>query len=189
MNKVALVTGYKPHELGIFGNKHPGVSIIKKVIMNKLLSLIEDGLEWVIISGQPGVELWAAECVIHLREEYPNVKLGILTPFLNQEERWKDEMKEQYNVILAEADFVESISKKPYEDSSQLRIKNQYLVQKSDVLVVVYDEETAGSPSYYVTEAVKKQEKQGYDIYYITPYDIQAVAELEMEEDPDYWTQ
>lgn len=25
-----MITGYKPHELGIFNDKHPGIAIIKK---------------------------------------------------------------------------------------------------------------------------------------------------------------
>ncbi|UZM99780.1 SLOG family protein [Lysinibacillus sp. MHQ-1] len=27
-----MITGYKPHELGIFNDKHPGIGIIKKGI-------------------------------------------------------------------------------------------------------------------------------------------------------------
>jgi uncharacterized phage-like protein YoqJ len=187
--KVALVTGYKAHEIGIFDNKHPGVKIIKKVLKNKLISLIEEGLEWVIISGQPGVEMWAGECVIELKEEYKHLKLGVLTPFLNQEERWKDNAKEQYNILLSEADYVDSISKKPYEDPSQLRIKNQYLVSKTDGIVIIYDEDKPGSPSYYLTEAQKKQQQDYYEILYITPYDIESAAEMEHENDPNYWVQ
>ncbi|OZM57325.1 hypothetical protein CIB95_07625 [Lottiidibacillus patelloidae] len=188
--KVVLVTGYKAHELGIFDNKHPGVRIIKQVVKTKLISLIEEGLEWVIISGQPGVEIWAGECVVELKEKYENLKLGVLTPFFNQEERWKDDAKERYNQLLLEADFVDSISKKPYEDPSQLRIKNQYLVSKTDGLVILYDEDKPGSPSYYLTEAQKRYENdENYPILYITPYDIESAAELENENDPNYWVQ
>ena len=48
--KSLYITGYRPHELGIFNDKHPGVAIIKAAIENQLRPLIEDGLEWVIIS-------------------------------------------------------------------------------------------------------------------------------------------
>ena len=36
----------------------------KKALRRKLTAFVEDGLEWVIISGQLGVELWAAEVVL-----------------------------------------------------------------------------------------------------------------------------
>ena len=59
--KVLYITGYKAFELGIFKNDHEAVKYIKKSIRNRLLPLVEEGLEWVIISGQLGTELWAAE--------------------------------------------------------------------------------------------------------------------------------
>lgn len=53
-----IITGYKPHELGIINDKHPGV-IVKKALEDRLRTLIDEGLEWVIISGQQGVESWS----------------------------------------------------------------------------------------------------------------------------------
>jgi uncharacterized phage-like protein YoqJ len=68
MVKRLIVTGYKPHELGIFDDKHPGVVIIKKALESQLIAQIDEGLEWVIISGQLGVEMWAAEVVLELKK-------------------------------------------------------------------------------------------------------------------------
>ncbi len=79
--KVVAVTGYKPFELGIFKKDHPGVDCIKKAPHRKLTAFVEDGLEWVIISGQLGVELWVAEVVFEIQVEYPDLKLAVFTPF------------------------------------------------------------------------------------------------------------
>lgn len=49
--KVLYVTGYKAFEFGIFKNDHEAVKYIKKAIRNRLQPLVEEGLEWVIISG------------------------------------------------------------------------------------------------------------------------------------------
>jgi uncharacterized phage-like protein YoqJ len=189
MLKVALFSGYKPNELGIYNEKHQGVKIIKKVLKRKIYDLLDQGLEWVLISGQPGVELWTAECVLDIKLENTDIKLGIVTPFLNQEERWKDELKERYHTILASADYVDSVSKKPYESPSQFRVKNQFLISKSDCLVILYDEDKAGTPDYYLSEAVKRKNKEEYQIFTITPYDIQSTIEDEQENDPNYWAQ
>ncbi|MET1015082.1 MAG: SLOG family protein, partial [Paenisporosarcina sp.] len=51
MVKRLIVTGYKPHELGIFDDKHPGLAIIKKALTSQLVAQIDEGLEWVIICG------------------------------------------------------------------------------------------------------------------------------------------
>jgi uncharacterized phage-like protein YoqJ len=37
-----LITGYKPHELGIFNSKHPGIDYIKKAIKKRLIAFMEE---------------------------------------------------------------------------------------------------------------------------------------------------
>lgn len=174
---VIYITGYKPFEFGIFKNDHEGVKYIKRAIKQRLVPIIEEGAEWVIISGQLGVELWAAEVVIGLRNEYDHVKLGVLTPFLRQEEAWNEGNREYYQHILAQADFVDSISKKPYEGPRQLRMKNLFMVHKSDRMIIVYDEEREGTPKYALSEAKKYQEANSYPIILITFEDLQQAAE------------
>ena len=93
MIKRLVITGYKAHELGIFNDKHPGIGIIKKALENQLTPLLDSGLEWVIISGQPGVETWAAETVIDLQDLYPELKFAVITPFQEQEKNWNEAKK------------------------------------------------------------------------------------------------
>lgn len=183
MIKVLTVTGYKPHELGIFDEKHIGIKYIKKVLEKRIIGYIETGLEWVLISGQLGVELWCAEVVLDLKKQYPQLKLAVLTPFYNQEERWNDLRKEQYRLVLNKADYVESITKRPYENPSQLKLKNQFLVEKSDGILVIYDEEKHGSPSYYLTYAKVRSDNSNYEIHYIYPEEI----ELAYQDDIQDW--
>ena len=80
-------------------------------------------MEWVIISGQLGVELWVAEVVFDIQEEYPDVKLAVFTPFLEQEENWKEDSREYYEFILSQADHVDSITKRKYESPEQFKLK------------------------------------------------------------------
>lgn len=46
-----LVTGYKSFELGIFKDKDPKVTIIKKVIKRDLMRFLDDGVDWMILLG------------------------------------------------------------------------------------------------------------------------------------------
>jgi uncharacterized phage-like protein YoqJ len=179
MIKVLAITGYKPYELGIFHNQHEAIHYIKKAIQKPLIQFAEEGLEWAVISGQLGVELWAAEVVLDLQIDYPQLKLAVLTPFLNQEENWNEENKEYYEFIVSQADFVDSITKRNYENPGQFRLKNQFIVEKSDGLLIVYDDEKEGSPKFMLDAAKKKAEKGKYDIFPITFYDLQAIIEEE----------
>lgn len=182
MVKVLAVTGYKTHELGIFDEKHQGIKYIKKVLEKRLISFIEDGLEWVLISGQLGVELWCGEVVIQLKKQYPQLRLAVLTPFYNQESNWNEFKKEQYNQVLLQADFVDSITKREYENPSQLKLKNQYIIEKSEGLLVIYDDDKPGSPSYYLANAKRKSESSEYQIFYIYPDEIELAYQDEMSE-------
>lgn len=155
--KVLYMTGYKAFEFGIFKNDHEAVKYIKKAMKQRLLPLVEDGLEWAIISGQLGTELWGAEVVFEMQEEYNQLKLGVLTPFLKQEESWNETNQDYYRSILARADFVESIFNKPYEGPQQLKIKNKYMVHKSDAMLIIFDAEKEGSARYPYFRAKKKR--------------------------------
>lgn len=185
--KVMTISGYKSFELGIFKNDDLAATYIKKAIEKSLIGFLEEGLEWVIISGQVGVELWAAEVVYDLQLEYPELKLAILTPFLNQETKWNETNKEYYEFIISQADFVDSITKREYENPLQFRQKNEFLIQKSDGLLLVYDEEKEGSPKFLLSMARKKQQTTPYNIMMLTFSDLQVVVEEENMKKQDFW--
>ncbi|WP_377888889.1 SLOG family protein [Alkalihalobacillus sp. R86527] len=191
MAKVLLVTGYKAHEIGIFNDDHPGLHIIKTALRTRISQLIEDmQFEWILISGQTGIELWAGEVALDLREEFPELKLAVLTPFLDQEKKWKESSQEYYHMILSEADFVETITNRPYENPGQLKAKNEFLVKKSDAMLILYDEDTPGSPDYYLKEADNRNKHQsGYEVYTITPIDLDLLQQDMQESDPDFYSQ
>lgn len=186
MIKVAAVSGYKSHELGIFQQNSPAVKYIKQAIQREIELLAEEGLEWVLISGQLGVELWAAEVVLELKEKYPELKLAVITPFLNQQETWSEKNKEWYISVMNKADFLDSISKKPYENPTQFRLKNNFFIQKSDALLLLYDPEKEGSPKFLLETAKRWQELNTYEIKLITFLDLQEIAEQDQLNEYEY---
>ncbi|WP_046176174.1 DUF1273 domain-containing protein [Domibacillus indicus] len=187
MLKTILLSGYKSHELGIWDQKHPGISVIKYALEQRLRALIEEGLEWVIIGGQPGVELWGAEVILLLKEEYPALKLGVLMPFLEQEKNWKEERQDHYNQIMNQADFADAVSKKPYSGPWQFRARDEFSLDHTDALLLIYDEEREGSPKFLKAAADKRAETAEYPVFMVTMYDLQAAAEeLEEKERPNW---
>lgn len=185
--KVLTISGYKSHELGIFKQDDKAVEYIKKAIEKSLLGFIDEGLEWVLISGQMGVELWAGEVVFELQLQYPELKLAILTPFLNQESKWNESNKEYYDFILSQADFVDSISKREYESPLQFKQRNLFLVDKSDGLLLVYDEDKEGTPKFMLETARNKQQRTSFMISTINFQDLQTVVEEESLKNNDFW--
>ncbi|WP_431028798.1 DUF1273 domain-containing protein [Lysinibacillus sp. LZ02] len=175
--KTIYVTGYRAHELGIFNDKHPGIAVIKKALYDQLYQLCDEGLEWVVISGQLGVEAWAAETVIKLQEHFPKLKYSMITPFLDQEKNWNEPKQAQYIHILNHADFVTSVTKRPYEAPWQFIEKDKFIIHNTDGMLLVYDEDNEASPKYVLKLVEKYMENNEYELRRITAYDLQIVAE------------
>lgn len=181
--KILTVTGYKPMELNIFKEDDPRIEFIKRALQKRLIAFAEDGLEWVLISGQMGVEMWAAEVVLDLQESW-DLKVAIFPPFENQESRWPEQIQEKYQTLLAAADFYKPIYQGDYKGAYQFKAKNMWLVDKSDGCLLLMDEEFPGSTKFFhqASEAAND-----YPITYITPADIDETVEEMRMEDPDYW--
>lgn len=178
--KNLLVTGYRAHELNIFSQKHKGIRYIQKAIINKLIPLIEDGLEWVITPGQYGVDLWACEAVIALKRRYPHLKLSILSAYKEPEQNWKEDKQDYFRKVLAGVDYYAPVSNRPYEGVWQLSARDELLLRRTDGILLVYDEDAGeGSPRYMKEKALKKAERDGYVFISIHSEDIQSIADEE----------
>ncbi|MRG88289.1 SLOG family protein [Salinibacillus xinjiangensis] len=172
--KNLAVTGYKPMELNIFNNSDKRIEFIKEAIKRRLIPLIEEGIEWILISGQAGVELWTGQIVLDLKEEY-DVKLGVIPPFMNQEQRWKEDQQQLYQSVVSQADFFRPLVEKEYEGPYQFKQKDRWLIAKSDACLVLYDEENKGTPIFFLQE-VEKSQKKDLPVYYITSFDLEETV-------------
>jgi uncharacterized phage-like protein YoqJ len=110
----------------------------------------------------------------------------VITPFLDQESSWNENNKEWYQSILAQADFTDSVTKKGYEKPWQFRLKNQFFIDKSDGLLLLYDQEKDGSPKYLLEMALEYKKKHPYPIELITFYDLQMIVEEEQMKQSDF---
>ncbi|SDI98912.1 SLOG family protein [Salimicrobium halophilum] len=173
MTKRMAVTGYKSHELGIFSDNDQRVSYIKEAIRKRILAFIEEGGEWILLSCQPGVEFWTAEVVLEMKQEY-DISLAVLPPFEGVEERWPENVQMAYQEILSEADFFKTIYKGGYQGPFQFKAKDRFIIDHTDKALVLYDEETPGTPKFFLEIA---RLADGYEVEWITPEDLQDVVE------------
>ena len=65
-----LITGYKAFELGILTAKDPRLPIIKEAIRRDLVRYLEEGVKWLIFTGNLGFEAWALEVAQELKTRY-----------------------------------------------------------------------------------------------------------------------
>lgn len=181
--EILTVSGYKPLELNIFSENDSRIRFLKKAIEKRLLDFIEEGLKWVLVSGQMGVEMWAAEVVLDIKNTY-DIKLGMIPPFIDQECRWPKAYQQKYQELLFAADFYQPIYEDDYKGPFQFRAKNMWLVDKSEGCLLIIDEEYPGNTRYFY-EVAKNEDN--YPVYLITPADIDEVIEEIRMTDPDNW--
>lgn len=174
MIKVLTVTGYKPTELGVFSEKDERIQFIKYAIQQRLIAFIEEGLEWVIIAGQSGIEMWTADVVFTLKETY-DIQLGVFPPFENQANRWPEHLQQKYENLQMEADHFQPIYKGDYQGPFQFKAKDKWFIDKSDASLILMDQEFPGSTIYYHDMA---QAADNHPIYYITPLDLDDAVEV-----------
>jgi len=175
--KTLYITGYRSFELGIFQAKDPKITVIKKVLKRELQQFVEAGLAWVLIGGNLGVELWAAEVVAELKHEYPELQLGILYPYQEFGSQWNEQNRELLAKAESLADYVNAVSHQSYQGPGQLKSHTEFLLGHSEGCLLVYDREYPGKTQYFLKEAERFSIREPYDIYQISMDELQNSIE------------
>ncbi|MDV7800011.1 DUF1273 domain-containing protein [Enterococcus hirae] len=175
--KVMYISGYRSFELGVFKENDPKITVIKKVLKKEIQQLVEEGLEWVLTSGNLGIETWVTEVVAELKQEYPELKLGIIYPFKEFGNNWNENNQEKLRMTEQLADYVEAVSHQAYQSPSQLRNHTRFLLDHTDGCLLIYDPEFPGKTQYFLKEAQTYQQDQSYEIRLVSMDDLQNFSE------------
>ena len=166
-----LVVGYKAFDLGIFGDKDQRLKIIKAAIRRDLIYLLENGMKWLVFTGNLGFEVWVLEVAKELQEEY-NFQLATIFIFENQGENWNEANQEKL-ANFKDVDFIK-YAYPSYENPSQFRTYNQFLLESTDGAYLFYDEENE-TKLKYLYQMMKENEQ--YHIKKLTFNDLNELAE------------
>ena len=166
-----LVVGYKAFDLGIFGDKDQRLKIIKAAIRRDLIYLLENGMKWLVFTGNLGFEGWVLEVAKELQEEY-NFQLATIFIFENQGENW-NEVNQEKLANFKNVDFIK-YAYPSYENPSQFRTYNQFLLESTDGAYLFYDEENE-TKLKYLYRMMKENEQ--YHIKKLTFDDLNELAE------------
>ena len=139
MSEIACAfTGHRPKSFPWKNNEaDPGCVLLKEVLAEQIKLLADRGVtDWLSGMAQ-GVDLWAAEIVLDLKEKNPALHLHCILPCEGQERKWPASERERYHSILRQADGVIYVNRE-YHDDCMLE-RNRYLVDHSSVLLAVYN--------------------------------------------------
>lgn len=169
--KSLLVAGYRQHEVGIFSDKDPRLTIIKTAIRKDLLRWLEEGLEWLVFSGNVGFEYWVLEVALELREDYP-LRLAVIFPFETHGQHWNEANQEKLAVFQS-LDFVK-YAYPSYEHAGQFRQHGDFLLEHTDGAYIFYDVENETNLKHLLHQM---ETKEGYTKKVLTFEELNEVAE------------
>ena len=98
-----------------------------------------------------GGDMMAAEVVLSLKEQFPDIRLIGVVPFSGQSDRWDSSEQERYHRILAKTDMVVVLSGN-YFHGCLLR-RNDYMLSHSYGVIAYYDGKPQGGTFYTVRKA------------------------------------
>ncbi|KRL41446.1 SLOG family protein [Liquorilactobacillus nagelii] len=158
------LTGYRNYEMNIFQPTDRRIKILRELIKEQLQEKIYNGLEWLLIGGEPGIEQWGAEAGIALKKSEPSLKIALMLPYKEFGNRWKPERQDQLSQLKSQVDFVGEVSQQSYTSPQQLRNWQQFMLKHTDEALMIYDLQYPGK-SQYAYQAIKRyQDSNDYNL-------------------------
>lgn len=163
MKSIAF-TGHRPHRFGFANEQDPRCRAIKES-MTELLErgYIKVGLRHIYVGGAQGVDMWAAEAALSLKQSHKDLQLFCVLPFAGHDSAWPQEERNRLSRISRHAEVI-VLAESYHADAYKNR--NRYLVDHSDYLVAVSLEKFARSGTAQTIRYAEINEKP---IIYINP--------------------
>lgn len=126
---------------------------IARRLKNEIIKLVEKNYRYFGAGGALGFDTLAAQTVLELKTEHPDVKLILVLPCLSQTRGWSARDIEIYEEIKSKADQVVYTSQEYTRGCIHKR--NRHLVDNSSVCICYLTESTGGT-AYTVNYAKEK---------------------------------
>lgn len=158
------LAGHRPAGFAFgYNEEHPACLKIKQAIYRQITFLADNGVSCFLSGMAQGAELWAAELVLELKCNRPNIILACVLPCDAQANRWHESARARYRTILQQADHTHFTSRHYTDDCTKRR--NQFLVDHSSLVLAVYN----GNPQTGTAQLLSYAQRQGRPISIINP--------------------
>lgn len=170
------ITGHRPQRFKFkYNESYKLCTKIKKALCTEIKNLYAQGVHTFWVGGAMGVDTWTAEIILELRkqQDFEDIRLCVALPFPNFKDGFDPKQQTRLRDILRACD--EQVVTSERESANVYRIRNEYMVDQSDCVLAVYDNDRsirsgAGMTVHY---AIKKK----LPVIFIHP-DTAAVTKL-----------
>lgn len=167
-------TGHRP---GRFKFTHESDDLcvrIKNALTEEIMGLYEKKEVRTFYSGGAvGVDMWAAEAVLKLRDTLAEVRHVCVIPFVGHCDRWQYTDIARLKEVQAQSDNPPPIS--PRYTESVYKLRNKYMIDRADYLIAVYDEKVCSKSG--TGQTVRMAREKDIPILLIHP-DTAAVSKI-----------
>ena len=146
-------TGHRPEKLKRAEEE------IKKSLEEAILKAIKDGYTTFITGMARGVDIWAGQIVLRLRQTNPELRLIAALPYPNCDSRWSTSWRKQYAEVLDAADLIQSIS--PQYSIASFQKRDEWMVDHAARVIAVYDGVPGGTKN-----TIEYAEKRRVEVRY-----------------------
>lgn len=163
------VTGHRPSRFKFkYSEDYSLCKKIKRAMFEQFKKLYdEQGVRWYYVGGALGVDMWASELILRLKEQpgYGDIELVVVLPFEGHDAKWDERSKRRMAFLRRMCSDCIVVAK---EDCPESYIKrNCYMVDHADFLVAVYDNERSLRSG--TMQTVRYAEQKNLSIIFINP--------------------
>lgn len=144
-----------------------GCKRLKKRLRDQFVLLYEQGVRRFYVGGALGVDMWAEEILIRMKEqpEYRDLNIQLVLPCEGHDQKWDERSKKRMAFIREHCTVTMIVS--DGLSPEDYRQRNEYMVNHADVLLAVYDNDRSIRSGTGMT--VNYARKKGLSIILIHP--------------------
>lgn len=148
-------TGHRPEKLPWgYDERDPRCLALKARLDRAVEEAWEKGMRHFICGMAQGADFYFCEAALALRARRPGVTVEAAIPCEEQASRWPEADRERYFRLVEQCDY-ETMVQRHYDRGCMLR-RNRYMVDRSAMLIAVYDG-TLGGTMYTLQYAMKRK--------------------------------
>ena len=150
--KKCCFTGHRPEKYPWLSDKDSQAYMVFENKLTKVIrEKIDQGYNYFIAGNALGVDTIAAEIILKLKKDNPELFLEIAVPF-------KGHNSEATKVVQEKADWSHVVCEEDVSYASAYHIRNRYMVDNSDAIIACLDTSVKKGGSYKTWQYAKSEE-------------------------------
>ncbi len=136
------ITGHRPNRFKWkYKENNNGCKRLKKRMRDQFALLYEQGVRRFYVGGALGVDQWAGEILLRLKEqpEYSDIELVVVLPFEGHDAQWDARSKSRLTFLLNHSSETVTVGTTAESAAVCYKRRNCYMVDHADCLLAVFD--------------------------------------------------